>query len=128
MKIRLLIVILFYTAAVEAQPREDSLWLRTHYVKREERVAMRDGVRLYTALYTPRDTVHPHPILLLRTPYSCSPYGAEDWWPSLWLSYFKHYIRKGYCIAMQDVRGAYESEGRFVDVRPFIADKKLRKT
>ncbi len=124
MKNSLLIVLLLYGAVVEAQPREDSLWLRTHYAKLEERVAMRDGVRLYTVLYTPMDTVRSHPILLLRTPYSCSPYGPEDWWPSLWLSYFKHYVRKGYCIVVQDVRGAYKSEGRFVDVRPFNPDKR----
>jgi uncharacterized protein len=107
-----------------AQPHEDSLWLRSHYQKLESYIPMRDGIRLYTAVYTPRDMAHPHPILLLRTPYSCSPYGQDDWWPALWLSYFKHYARKGYCIVMQDVRGAYESEGRFVDVRPFIVDKR----
>ena len=124
MKNRLFIVLLLYGAVVEAQPREDSLWLRTHYQKLESYIPMRDAIRLYTAVYTPRDTTRPHPILLLRTPYSCSPYGQDDWWPALWLSYFKHYVRKGYCIVMQDVRGAYESEGRFVDVRPFIADKR----
>ena len=107
-----------------AQPHEDSLWLRSHYRKLEQYIPMRDGIRLYTAIYTPRDTTHPHPILFMRTPYSCSPYGPEDWWPALWLSYFKHYIRKGYCLVLQDVRGRYESEGSFVDVRPFIADKK----
>jgi uncharacterized protein len=116
--------LLLYTISATAQPHADSLWLRNHYRKLEQNIPMRDGIMLYTAIYTPRDTAHPHPILLLRTPYSCSPYGQEDWWPALWLSYFKHYIRKGYCIVMQDVRGAYESEGRFVDVRPFIADKK----
>jgi uncharacterized protein len=124
MKNRLLLVLLLYGAVVEAQPREDSLWLRTHYQKLESYIPMRDGIRLYTSVYTPRDTTRPHPILLLRTPYSCSPYGQDDWWPALWLSYFKHYIRKGYCIVMQDVRGAFESEGRFVDVRPFIVDKR----
>jgi len=116
--------LLLYNISATAQPHEDSLWLRNHYRKLEQNIPMRDGIRLYTAIYTPRDTTHPHPILLLRTPYSCSPYGQDDWWPALWLSYFKHYIRKSYCIVMQDVRGAYESEGRFVDVRPFIVDKK----
>jgi putative CocE/NonD family hydrolase len=124
MKSRLLVVFLLYASVAGAQPHEDSLWLRTHYQKLEPRIPMRDGIRLYTAVYTPRDTQHRHPILYLRTPYSCSPYGPDDWWPALWLSYFKHYIKKNYCIVMQDVRGAYESEGDFVDVRPFIAGKK----
>jgi putative CocE/NonD family hydrolase len=116
--------LLLCNVGASAQPHEDSLWLRSHYQKLESYIPMRDGIRLYTAVYTPRDIAHPHPILLLRTPYSCSPYGQNDWWPALWLSYFKHYARKGYCIVMQDVRGAYESEGRFVDVRPFIVDKR----
>ena len=102
----------------------DSLWLRQHYVKQEVYIPMRDGVRLYTCIYTPTDTVHPHPILLMRTPYSCAPYGGNDWWPALWLSYFKQHIRKNYCMVMQDVRGAYRSEGEFVDIRPYIPDKK----
>jgi uncharacterized protein len=116
--------LLLNNISTTAQPHADSLWLRTHYQKLEQYIPMRDGIRLYTAIYTPRDTTHPHPILFMRTPYSCSPYGSEDWWPALWLSYFKHYIRKGYCLVLQDVRGRYESEGSFVDVRPFIADKK----
>jgi putative CocE/NonD family hydrolase len=124
MPTRLLIAFLCCGVAANAQPREDSLWLRGHYQKLEQSIPMRDGIRLFTAIYTPRDTTHGHPILLMRTPYSCSPYGTEDWWPALWLSYFKHYVRKGYCLVLQDVRGRYESEGSFVDVRPFIADKK----
>jgi putative CocE/NonD family hydrolase len=120
----LIIALLLYATATTAQPHEDSLWLRTHYQKLESYIPMRDGIRLYTAVYTPRDTTHRHPILYLRTPYSCSPYGQDDWWPALWLSYFKHYTHKNYCIVIQDVRGTFESEGRFVDVRPFIVDKR----
>ena len=102
----------------------DSLWLRQHYVKQEVYIPMRDGVRLYTAIYTPIDTAHPHPILLMRTPYSCAPYGANDWWPALWLSYLKKHVRRDYCIVLQDVRGAFMSEGDFVNIRPFIAEKR----
>ena len=109
--------------AVRAQ-NQDSVWLRAHYIKQEVYIPMRDGVRLFTAIYTPRDTTHPHPILLMRTPYSCAPYGLDSWWPALWLSYFKQHTHKNYAIVFQDVRGAYMSEGEFIDIRPYIADKK----
>jgi len=105
----------------------DSLYLRQHYVKQEVHISMRDGVRLFTVIYTPTDTTHPHPILLMRTPYSSAPYGRDDWWHPLWLSYFRDHVRKNYCIVLQDVRGAYMSEGEFVDIRPYIADKKTSK-
>lgn len=124
---RVFILIFFWGLAAGLPARgqtSDSLWLRRHYVKQEVYIPMRDGVRLYTAIYTPVDTVHRHPILLMRTPYSCAPYGPEEWWPALWLSYFKQHIRKNYCMVIQDVRGAYMSEGKFVDIRPFIPDKK----
>ena len=122
-RIFLLLTFMAVAIAVRAQ-NQDSAWLRSHYSKQEVYIPMRDGVRLFTAIYTPRDTTHPHPILLMRTPYSCAPYGANEWWSALWLSYLKQHTRKNYCIVLQDVRGAYLSEGNFVNIRPFIADKK----
>jgi len=122
---RLFFIATLALAATAARAQnQDSAWLRAHYIKQEVYIPMRDGIRLFTAIYTPRDTTRPHPILLMRTPYSCAPYGASDWWPALWLSYLKQHTRKNYCIVLQDVRGAYMSEGNFVDIRPFIADKK----
>ena len=56
---------------------QDSAWVRAHYVKAEYRVPMRDGKRLFTAVYAPRDTTRRYPILLTRTPYSVAPYGPE---------------------------------------------------
>ena len=123
---RTLVLLLLAAAAVNPAraQNQDSAWLRAHYTKQEVYIPMRDGVRLFTAIYTPLDTTHPHPILLLRTPYSCAPYGAMQWWTALWLGYFKHHTHKNYCIVLQDVRGAYMSEGDFVNIRPYIADKK----
>src|SRR5687768_15572688 len=64
-------------AQPSAVARADSLYVRQHYVKREFRVPMRDGVRLHTVAYVPRDAgpSRRYPILLQRTPFSVAPYG-----------------------------------------------------
>jgi len=84
---------------------------------------MRDGAKLFTTLYIPKDTTEQHPILMTRTPYSCAPYGADKW-PNFSTGYRRYYLREGYILVTQDVRGRWMSEGQFVDVRPFIKDKK----
>jgi hypothetical protein len=102
----------------------DSLWVTQNYYKVEKLVPMRDGVNLFTAFYIPKDTTVKHPILLNRTPYSCAPYGADNLNPRLYLTYWLNYLKEGYIIAIQDVRGRWMSEGEFVDVRPFNTNKK----
>ncbi|MCK7460610.1 MAG: CocE/NonD family hydrolase [Sphingobacterium sp.] len=67
-----------------------------------------------------------HPILITRTPYSCAPYGENNW-NSFWNSYQKEYLKEGYIMVTQDVRGRWMSEGEFVNVRPFNPDKKTNK-
>ena len=59
------------------QPDSIELKLKEIYTKREVMIPMRDGVKLYTAVYEPKDNSRQHPILMHRSPYSCSPYGAE---------------------------------------------------
>ena len=56
------------------EPEKDKEYVRNHYSKREVTIEMRDGIRLHTSIYTPRDTSRTYPILLKRTPYSCRPY------------------------------------------------------
>ena len=102
---------------------QDSAWFRENYYKMERSITMRDGIKLFTAIYVPRDSTEKHPILMERTPYSCAPYG-EDRYDDLWLHYARYYLREGYIMVFQDVRGRWMSEGKFVDVRPFIKDKK----
>lgn len=94
----------------------DSAFIRDNYTKREVMIPMRDGVQLFTSIYTPKDRSKKHPIILRRTPYSCSPYGAE-----VFSQGFQNMTmaRAGYIHVFQDVRGKYMSEGQFVDVRPF---------
>lgn len=105
----------------------DSTWLSQHYTKREVMIPMRDGVKLFTSIYSSRDTGSPAPILMMRTPYSVMPYGPKRYSPFLSSSHFSTYVKSGYIIVLQDVRGTYMSEGDFVDIRPYIADKKTNK-
>lgn len=102
---------------------QDSIWVVNNYTKMEVMIPMRDGVRLFTAIYLPRDKSEKHPILMDRTPYSCSPYGTARW-KKFWNSYTMVYLREGYIMVTQDVRGRWMSEGEFVDIRPFDPNKK----
>jgi uncharacterized protein len=104
----------------------DSAWMMNHYVKKERYIPMRDKARLFTSIYMPADSnKNTHPMLILRTPYSCAPYGNQ--WIAFWKVYVKEYFKEGYIIVFQDVRGRYMSEGDFVNIRPFIPDKKTNK-
>ena len=113
----LLISILF----AQAQ-NADSAWFVNNYTKTETYITMRDGVKLFTSIYTPNDASEKHPFIMGRTPYSCAPYGAEKL--QVWRSYRMVYAKENYIFVTQDVRGRYMSEGEFVDVRPFNKNKK----
>lgn len=108
--------------ALHAQ-EADSAWIVNNYVKKEYSIPMRDGVKLFTSVYMPKSTAEKHPILMTRTPYSCAPYGEDKWRP-YWKSYVREYMKEGYVIVSQDVRGRWMSEGVFEDVRPINFDKK----
>ncbi|WP_435017650.1 CocE/NonD family hydrolase [Tundrisphaera sp. TA3] len=91
-------------------------YVKAHYTKFEYRIPMRDGVRLFTAVYVPKDGAGPYPILLNRTPYSVRPYGVDQSKSDLGPS--PAFGRSGYIFAYQDVRGRWMSEGEHVNVRP----------
>jgi len=118
----LLCIFSFSFSAIIAQ-NADSAWVRANYYKIERMLPMRDGINLFTAFYIPKDSSTKHPILFNRTPYTCSPYGEDKFNPRIYESYWINYLREGYIIAIQDVRGKFMSEGEFVDVRPFIPNK-----
>lgn len=88
------------------------------YTKREVMIPMRDGTRLYTAIYEPKDRGTRHPILLSRTPYGCRPYGHDM--ANLASPALAHYAQEGYIFVFQDVRGTYRSEGRYENIRPVV--------
>ncbi len=98
---------------VAAQPRFD---VRAHYTKQEVMIPMRDGVRLFTSIYIPKDTTERYPIMLNRTPYSVAPYGPDAYRPLVGPS--EHFAREKFIFVYQDVRGKFMSEGTFEFMRP----------
>jgi putative CocE/NonD family hydrolase len=96
--------------------RTSSAFVRAHYTKREYRIPMRDGVKLFTQVYAPKDSSQPHPFLIMRTPFSVAPYGDEAYRRLLGPS--ESFDKAGYIFVFQDVRGRFQSEGQFVDMHP----------
>lgn len=101
----------------------DSAWFVNNYTKIERLIPMRDGIKLFTSIYLPKDQREKHPVLMTRTPYSCAPYGEDKMLP-VWKAYLMAYARENFIFVLQDVRGRYMSEGEFMDVRPFNKNKK----
>ncbi len=123
-------VLAFAAAFIHAQepaPAPAENFVRSHYTKYEYRIAMRDGKRLFTAVYVPKksafpDDHGPYPIMMDRTPYSVAPYG-EDQFPAH-LGPSEEFEKGGYIFVYQDVRGRWMSEGDFVEMHPHIDNKK----
>ena len=87
--------------------------VRSNYTKFEYRIAMRDGIKLFTSVYAPKDSSQPYPIMLMRTPYGVGPYGADTYRGSLGPSDL--FAKEGFIFVYQDVRGRGQSEGEFDD-------------
>lgn len=120
--------LLLFSAGVRAQTqtvRQDSIYMHEHYDKTEHFITMRDGVKLFTVVYTPKDKSKVYPVLLNRTCYNASHYAdfKTAGHPSRFL------VRDGYILAFQDVRGRYMSEGTFTTMTPNIPgnDRKNKK-
>ena len=96
-------------------------YLRERYSKREVDIAMRDGIKLHTVIYSPRTSQGPLPILFTRTPYSAGPYGPEGYARSVGPG--PQFAAAGYHFVSQDVRGRYRSEGKFEHMTPNIRNK-----
>jgi putative CocE/NonD family hydrolase len=95
---------------------EEPLVIKEQYTKYEYRIAMRDGKRLFTSVYVPKNAGGKLPIMMMRTPYSVRPYGVDKYPDHLGPS--DRFAREGYIFAYQDVRGRWMSEGEFVNMRP----------
>jgi uncharacterized protein len=123
-RLELFLLFLHATSTVSSQNvSQDSAWFRDNYYKIEKAIPMRDGVKLFTSIYVPRDSSEKHPILMERTPYNCAPYGENEY-RDFWSGYKRYFLYEGYIMVIQDVRGRWMSEGKFIDVRPFIKNKK----
>ncbi len=92
------------------------------FTKIERMIPMRDGTKLFTAIYSPDNASGKFPILMVRTPYSCSPYGAGKHVAPLGPG--KFFENEAYIYVYQDVRGRYMSEGKFEEMTPYIKNKR----
>lgn len=97
--------------------------LKQSYTKIERLIPMRDGVKLFTAIYIPKDSTELHPFILTRTPYSCEPYGEAKFPRNFGNPAFSN---ENYIVVVQDVRGRHMSEGTFTEVTPYKPVKKSR--
>ncbi len=100
----------------------DSLYIAQNYSKKEFRIPMRDGAKLFTSVYSPRDTSKSYPILMMRTPYTISPYGENNYPNNLGPN--EEFVKQGFIFVYQDVRGKFMSEGEFDNMRAYIPNKK----
>lgn len=119
----ILFLLPFFTNA-QNTVTSDTSWIRNNYLKTEKTIPMRDGVKLYTVIYTPKDSGQAYPILMQRTPYSAGPYGSGSYrrriGPNATL------MQEKYIFVYQDARGRYKSEGDFREMTPAIANKKSK--
>lgn len=115
---------LFVAFAGASEQNDDDLaeFIKASYTKYEYEIEVRDGAKLFTAVYVPKDESESYPMILLRTPYSVGPYGVDRYRSSLGPS--EKFAREGYIFVYQDVRGRYMSEGTWLEMTPHIVNKK----
>jgi len=105
--------------------------VREHYTKYEYRIPMRDGTRLFTVVYVPKDASRRYPFLMERTPYSAGVHADDelhygvDFYPAR-LGPSPEFQRSGYIFVQQDVRGRYMSEGRWQEMTPHVNPRRAR--
>ncbi|WP_432328462.1 CocE/NonD family hydrolase [Mucilaginibacter sp. P25] len=122
-KINLLFVLVLLYTGVNAQ----SNYVKEHFTKKDVYITMRDGVKLFTSIYTPKDasSQNKYPMMMMRTCYSIAPYG-EDKYPQR-LGPSEIMMKEGYIFVYQDVRGRWKSEGSWTNMTPVIDNKKSKK-
>ncbi len=118
MKPIIALILFFFSFSLFAQ--DD---IKANYDKKEVYITMRDGTKLFTAIYTPKDIAanKKYPILMQRTCYSVAPYGEENYKRSLGPN--SYLAKDKYIFVYQDVRGRYMSEGVFTNMTPQVVQK-----
>lgn len=111
-----------------APPAVNAAYVRENYSKYEFHIPVRDGIRLFTAVYIPKDVASEgktYPMMMVRTPYSVRPYGEDQFPATLGPSEF--FTREKFIFVYQDVRGRYQSEGEHIPMRPYQPNKRTPK-
>ncbi len=117
--LKILLVLLFISFVSFAQEEN---YVKENYNKKETTITMRDGAKLFTVIYSPKDTSKKYPILFQRTPYSCQPYGEDQFRSKISPNEFL--MKEGNIVVYQDVRGRWMSEGVYDNMRAYIPNKK----
>src|ERR1700742_420599 len=104
------------TFAQTAANNGEAAYIKDNYTKYEYQIPMRDGKKLFTSVYVPKDQSKKYPFMMDRTCYSVAPYGADVYKPSLGPS--PAFLHDGYIFVYQDVRGRYMSEGIYEEMTP----------
>jgi putative CocE/NonD family hydrolase len=125
--IQSILFFLLCTCYVFAQPNRDNgpdaAYVKDNYTKYEYQIPMRDGKKLFTSVYVPKDQSKKYPFMMDRTCYSVAPYGTDKYKPSLGPSPL--FLHDGYIFVYQDVRGRFMSEGIYEEMTP---EKEVHKT
>ncbi|NJY62926.1 CocE/NonD family hydrolase [Salinimicrobium sp. CDJ15-81-2] len=117
-------VLFLLVSSIGFAQTEADFKVEDHYNKMEVEIKMRDGIKLHTTIYSPKDTSKKYPVLMTRTPYSARPYG-EDQFRSL-IGPNRHLMEEGNIFVYQDVRGRWMSEGFYDNMRAYIPNKKKK--
>jgi uncharacterized protein len=105
-----------------AQPKPN--FVKENYTKIDTNIVMRDGIKLKTIIYIPKDETEKYPFLIERTPYSAGPYGDTTYANRIGPN--PNLMNEKYIFVYQDVRGRYMSEGVNLEVTPYIINKKKK--
>lgn len=120
----LLLSLILFCCNLFAQGSDGNSYVKDHFTKKDVYITMRDGKKLFTSIYTPKDASpkKKYPVIMQRTCYSIAPYG-EDKYP-MRLGPSEIMMKEGYIVVYQDVRGRYKSEGTWTNMTPVIDNKK----
>ena len=123
MKKLLQILLIFCFITLFAQNRADNTFVKENFIKKEVYIPMRDGVKLFTSIYIPKDIsrTKKYPFIMQRTCYSVAPYGENEYRAALGPN--KYLMNDKYIFVYQDVRGRYMSEGTFTNMTPQVERK-----
>ncbi len=118
-------ILLIFLSLKGIKEEEGEFDVKAHYEKAEYMIPMRDGVKLFTIVYSPKDKTQKYPLLLYRTPYSVAPYGVNNFRKQLGPS--QEFDHDGYIFVFQDVRGKFKSEGEFEVMKPPVLERRSLK-
>jgi predicted acyl esterase len=124
MKKIIYLILIYFPLISCAQSKQD--YVKQNFNKIERYITMRDGIKLFTSIYIPKDAsaTKKYPIMMQRTCYNVSPYGEDKFKTSLGPS--ETMMKEGYIFVYQDVRGRWMSEGKWTNMTPVIDNKKSK--